>query len=163
MRRIDLSTALRPSASVACAGALLLSALAGCQAYHYTAGGTMASTDQYAYESTSWMPQTVAVVDTRTGQELLVVEVPVGQKLVMNFVSKAKLRGLIGTSNETYPETLRWDLWPRGQIFGEPMKTIDVPGPESRLIDVRLRPQPELPRSMQPAADTAPADADAGM
>lgn len=108
-------------------------------------GGAWGSEDRFTYDSTPWQPQTVAVYDTSTGQAVWSVDVPVGQRVVMKFVSPAELR------NEVYPDVLKWDVWPSSREFGNPEREVRVPSRLTRRIDVTLRPAPEAAPELPPA------------
>lgn len=123
--------------------ALAVAALAagGC----YYPGGPMWSWDQFTYESTVWQPYTITLVDTRTGQTLWTVDVPVEQQLVMRFNDGQ------GTADNITPTMMEWELMPRGRRFGGLANAMPVPGRESRRVDVTLRKTPELPPDMTAA------------
>lgn len=122
--------------------ALTLSACMG-----NTPGGPRASRDRFVYESTEWMPQTVTVRDTRTGEAIWAMDVPVGRQLIMQFRPG---RGEGGY----YPDSMEWALADRGK--GAKLQTmISVPGPTARIVEPTLRPAPEMPGAILSPEDRA--------
>lgn len=125
----------------------LMVGAAGCGSV-FKAGGDTFSNDHFTYESTTWSPKSVEVVDTRTGQTLWSLDVPVGQKVTMKFEEEH------GDRDPSFPDRMTWvvqrldgDSW-RGK------KSMLVPGSGSRLVEVSLRPVPEMPS--QTAASPEP-------
>lgn len=120
--------------------ALLLSlacstlALSGC---HYE-GGPLYSADRFTYVSREWQPWTISLIDTRTGESLWSVDVPVGQKLVVGFREGAG-------PNSFKPDMMDWGLMAHDRTFGERPNQLPVPPAGSRRIEPTLRPTPELP------------------
>jgi hypothetical protein len=98
----------------------------------------LASRDLATYPSTSWMPQTVTVVDSRTGEAIWSVDVPVGQQVVIDFNTG-------GGSDEYYPDTMRWGFFAAGTGNGKLRNKIAVPPADSRVVEPSLRPAPEMP------------------
>jgi hypothetical protein len=127
----------RSSSSVVLAvvvAAVLAGAVGGCSPWRPS--GPVGSQDEYTYYSTPHQPQTVTLLDTRSGEKLWSVEIPVGQQLSMRF------------SNEYNQEAkgqdvMRWKLFPQGQKFGRLDNRMAVPPASSRRLDVTLRPGPE--------------------
>lgn len=129
----------------------------------YFEGGPMASADRFTYVSSSWQPKTVSLIDTRLGETIWSVDVPVGQKLVIDFNSapSSELE-----QDPSRPDILQWDLMPPDQYFGSLRNKVRVPGPGARRVEMTLRPAPELPPEMasqqseavpaEPAGGTAP-------
>ncbi|MBL8991376.1 MAG: hypothetical protein JNJ48_07330 [Phycisphaerae bacterium] len=113
-------------------------------------GGPGYSGDQYCYESHSYQPWTVSIIDTRTGQTVFSMDVPVGRELVFKFYEERGDKVGVGERDPSpiYPDMMKWDLWPKGQRYGEPQKTLSVPAAEHRRIDSKLRKVPELPPEM---------------
>lgn len=119
----------------------------------YRPGGAGYSDDTFTYVSESWTPTNVSLVDTRTGQTIWSVEIPVGQQCVVRFYRGTE------PDNEVYPDTMRWQLMPAGRESGELRSIAAVPPASARRVDVSLRPAPEMPRRPEPApiAGAAPA------
>lgn len=123
--------------TVASIAVALTLALTGCA---YSPGGPGVSNDTYTYVSTTHLPQTVTVIDTRTSDQLLVVEVPVGKQLVLSFYNaddEADGRG-----------TLRWGVMEAGRSYGGLTENMEVPPASARRIDVSYRRSPEYTKPL---------------
>ena len=132
--------------------AIVLASLATLTGCAYSPGGSGVSNDTFTYVSTAHLPQTVAVVDTRSSEQILVVEIPVGNQLVLSFYNmddEADQKG-----------TLRWGVMPTGRSYGGLSNVMDVPPASSRRVDVSLRRSPEYTK---PLVQTTPADVPKGM
>lgn len=116
----------------------LLVGLAACEGVpgHYP-GGNIASIDKYVYPSTTDLPQTVTLVDTRSGQAVWSKDIPVGQQLVMRFYAA---KG----EDPTNPDRLDWQIMPIG-AGGQMNNQVFVPPSSSRRIDTAFRAPGELP------------------
>ena len=96
--------------TTALAAILLAAGALTSTACHYQ-GGPRYSADRFTYESSSWYPKTVSLIDTRTGQTVWTVDIPVGEQLVVGFSR--------GTGpNEFNTDEIVWGLMPAGQRFG---------------------------------------------
>lgn len=128
-------------------GAVLLSAsLAGCGYYE---GGNMRSLDRHVYVSTTWQPKTVNLVDTRTGETVWSMDVPVGQKLAMEFVDNERV--IDSRPHDAWlPDTMRWGLGDSKNTSMSLANEISVPPASIRRIEWTLRPVPEMPPSNGP-------------
>jgi hypothetical protein len=93
--------------------------------------------ETYAYQSDTYSPKTITVLDTSTGEKILAVDVPPGQQLNRKFESTRQ------AAEKTGKDTLRWNLRPWGDSSLEKSSTLQVPPPSSRRIDMTLRPAPE--------------------
>ena len=81
------------------------SALLGCRCE----GGIGYSGDSYTYVSRTWEPKTISVIDTRTGETIWTLELPVGKQLNLKFVT--------GTGpNEYYPDEIQWKVVDAGRV-----------------------------------------------
>jgi hypothetical protein len=142
---------------LALAAAAGLSALllgnAGCYVPGYFPGGSLASRDLYTYQSHPDYPQTITLVDTRTGEIIWTSEVPVGQQLVMRFYDES----VKDKPSPENPALMRWDTMRIGKHFGELQNVMPVPGADSRRVDVTLRRAGELPPGMAQMATRPPA------
>ncbi|QYK47224.1 MAG: hypothetical protein KF838_10585 [Phycisphaeraceae bacterium] len=122
-------------------------------------GGSMASIDKYVYQSTTDIPQTITLVDTRTGHAVWSKDVPVGQQLVMRFYADKN------DADPVNPDRLDWAMMPSGQRGGTLNNRVFVPASHSRRLDVTLRAPGEMPpmaEARQPAPiESAPAPAPA--
>lgn len=120
---------------LALAPALVAAAtLAGC----YYEGGNFASLNQFTYVSTAWEPKTITLKDTRTGQDLWSVDIPVGKQLVIDFYRDTDPHAF-------YPDTMRWGIMDDDVLTSRLDHEIRVPDRTSRRVDMELRPAPELP------------------
>lgn len=133
-------TALPLAALLTMAG---LSACAG-PGYSYRSyhdeGGSGASDDKMVYVSRPHDPKTITLIDTRTGEALWTMDVPVGRKLVIDFEP-----GKAGDTPDR-PDLMRWELMPEADILGRLDNAMPVPTADSRRIDVTLRNGPEMGR-----------------
>lgn len=124
--------------SAVAAGALVL---AGCGYYE---GGNMRSMDRHVFVSTSWQPKTVNLVDTRNGETIWSVDVPVGQKLAMEFVDNKNVVDE-RPANSWLPDTMRWGLGSAEHTSLSLSNEMSVPPASVRRIEWTLRPVPESP------------------
>ena len=112
--------------------ALSVGMLSGC----FREGGPGWAADRYTYVSRTWSPQTITVVDTRTGEEIWSIDVPVGQQLVLDFE-----RGK--DQSEYMPDDMLWRVMNAGKLFGDLTSKMPAPPSHARRVDVSLRPTPE--------------------
>ena len=117
----------------------------GCQMYvpggnPFTDGPDSATT----WESTTEVPKTVTLIDTRSGEHLFVMEIPVGQKLVIDFVTDG------GDNAVITPDLMMWEVFPSSVKYGPLSNALTVPDRWSRKIIVDLRDSGEY---AQPATD----------
>lgn len=124
---------------------------AGCvPGYH--AGGSLASRDLFTYPSEPNWPQTVKLVDHRTGAVLWSVDIPVGQQLVVRFYEDQ-------TDDPQFPAMMRWELMPLGKKFGQLDNAMPVPSRLSRRLDTYVRPYEPEGGYTGDASSPAPASA----
>jgi len=112
----------------------LISTMSGCQMY--TPGGNpfFNGPDSAAtWQSTEEFPKTVTLIDTRSGERLFVMEVPVGKKLVIDFVKDS------GDNEVLTPDLMMWEVFPSSVSYGPLSNSMTVPNGWSRRIDVTLR------------------------
>jgi hypothetical protein len=102
--------------------------------------GTGFSLDRYIYRSTSWRPQTVTVVDTRTGERIWALDVPVGQQAVVGFYKNRHQ-----ATNPTMPDELYWGLMPADEMIKGQDSRMPCPPASARRVDVTLRATTEMP------------------
>ncbi len=135
--------------SIARGGAILMTALiALCSGCEYTpgmnpgwrAGGDLASNDRYTFISTPHAPQTITIIDTRSGEIIWSRDVPVGQQLNLRFVPD------VNKDNPVRPDVMKYGVTEAGRRFARLTDSITVPAADSRRIDVELRKGPEFPR-----------------
>ncbi|MDX2116307.1 MAG: hypothetical protein SFZ24_11910 [Planctomycetota bacterium] len=128
--------------------ALAMSGMLGCGvlcAGCHSEGGSMYSADKFTYLSHEWQPWTVTLIDTRTGESLWSVDVPVGKQLVFGFREGAG-------PNQFKPDMMDWGLWEAGRSYGTRDNQLPVPPAKSRRIEPSLRPTPELPGTPLPGS-----------
>jgi len=94
------------------------------------------SADRYRYESTSYSPKTISLLDTRTGETAWSVDVPVGQAIQISFSE--------GTGpNEYRPDEIRWEMAPLDRFIVTPSNSQPCPPAYSRMIVMTERDKPE--------------------
>lgn len=127
MRRSTIAASLLAAAA----------ALGGCR----SEGGIGYSGDSYTYVSRTWEPKTISVVDTRTGETVWTLELPVGKQLNLKFVK--------GTGpNEFYPDEIQWKVVEAGNAgLANTTSRLPCPPRDARRIEWVRRPVPELPGS----------------
>lgn len=140
MRRAEKSGRSRRLAVRVLGPVVVAATLAGMQggcAAGYSAGGPLASKDQFTYESTPTMPQSISVVDTRTGETVWAMDIPVGQQLTLLFKNTGK------KANELGYDEMEWQL----NVIGAPGRTLGnamrVPPSYARRLDGTVR-EPEF-------------------
>ncbi|MCA9278318.1 MAG: hypothetical protein H6815_06635 [Phycisphaeraceae bacterium] len=120
-----------------CAGAAV--PMTGCVYSGYREGGNMISNDRHVYVSRAWEPKTVSLVDSRTGETVWTYEVPVGQKLVVQFFKGKK------DAAPQFPDIMRWGVFDDDATGGSLSNTIAVPGQDARRLEWVMRAAPEYP------------------
>jgi len=136
------TTKIITSASIALT-ATLFAFCSGCGVVPITgwsAGGNQASDDQYTYVSPAHTPQTISLIDTRTGEVIWSRDVPVKQQLSIKFYENENKK------NPSRPDIMKYGLQAAGSRWGRLTDSITVPPPDARRIDVALRTGPEFPR-----------------
>ncbi len=129
--RRPIRRALVRTALAAC----LTAGFAGCSSYD---GGLPYSADSFTYNSTPWRPYTVSLIDTRTGETLWLVDIPVEHTLKCAFKS--------GSGPNSYkPDMMRWSIAPTDRSMSRSRNTLPVPSSAARRLDVSIRPVPEFP------------------
>ena len=111
--------------------------LAGCYSpgggwFPYTGGAT-------TYSSTETRPTTVTIVDTRTGEAIFAMDIPVGRQLTIDFDEGS------GDDPIDAPDLMRYELFVIGTTYGGLDNSMTVPNANCRRIDVTFRPAPEAP------------------
>lgn len=104
----------------------------------YRPGGSMMSLDRFTYESTVYEPKTLTLIDTRTSEVLWTMEVPVGQRVTVEFYEN-KSKGY-----PDYPDVMRWELQKATATDSVLRSQISVPDRWSRRLDMTLRAAPEF-------------------
>jgi len=113
-------------------------------------GGTHASIDKFVYPSTSELPQTVAIVDTRTGETVWSKDIPVGRQLVIRFYAER-------SDDPAFPDRMDWQLMQQRQGGATLSNHVYVPPANARRIETSFRAPGEMPDAA--AAESAPASA----
>jgi hypothetical protein len=130
----NLAMPIRPLRCLA-ASALLTAGLGGC---YSPSGGAWARTGgAYTYHSTESQPKTVVVMDLRTDEVIFSIDIPAGRQLTMDFLADE------GDDPVYSPDLMRYEVFPIRTGNGKLTNAMSVPGPESRRIDISLRPGPE--------------------
>lgn len=99
--------------------------------------GGCASPETYRFRSTTNLPQSVTLLDTRTGESVWSQEVPVGRQLNVSF------RRNPNTADSQGWDELRWSISDIGASLTGNSSTIMVPPPSERRLEVDFRPTPE--------------------
>jgi hypothetical protein len=115
----------------------------------YTPGGnpfTNSPTSAATWVSNEEFPKTVTLVDTRSGEHLFVMVIPVGKKLVIEFVKD-------GGDNMVFtPDLMTWQIFPHNVQYGPLSNSLTVPNRWSRRLDVTIRPSSEYANPMSDRA-----------
>ncbi len=112
-------------------------------------GGRGYSSDSYTYISRTWSPKTVTLTDTRTGETLWSVDLPVGKQMTVGFRK--------GTGpNEYKPDMMYWGLTEPGRVGRVQKNWIPVPPNHGRKIELTLRDAPESPGVTMPGSPFEP-------
>lgn len=99
--------------------------------------GACSSTERIAYKSDTWSPKTVTLLDTRTGESVITIDVPVGKQLNLWFQKSAQ------TAENEGSDSLHYSIRPMGDSGTTPGTVLTVPPPSARRLDVTLRKTPE--------------------
>lgn len=128
---------------------IAMASLGGCISAD-NALGLQSSGRPETYLSTPGVPQSIAVVDTRTGETVWAMDIPVGQQLTLHFRDVGK------RSNELGYDEMEWQL----NAIGSPSRTLSnamrVPPAYARRIDGSVR-QPEFGPVVSDASRPQPA------
>ncbi|MDP7008245.1 MAG: hypothetical protein QGI78_01595 [Phycisphaerales bacterium] len=123
---------------------LVLSIFSSCKMYAPGGNAFFNAPDSAAtWESTEEFPKTITIIDTRSGEEVFVMEIPVGKQLVVDFESDG------GDDPVETPDLMRWAIFPNGTGWGALNNAMTVPNRWSRRLDVTIRdsseyaPEPE--------------------
>ncbi len=94
------------------------------------------------YQSTVEFPKTVTIIDTRSGEQIFVMEIPVGKKLVIDFIEDE------GDNSVLTPDLMQWEVFPHDVSYGPLSSSITVPNRWSRRLDVTVRESSEYANPM---------------
>ena len=118
----------------ACMLMIALAATTAMTACHSPSGGFMSHTGgSHTYVSTERMQKTITVIDTRSGEPVFSIDIPVGKQLTMDFDEG------MGDDPVNTPDLLRYEIWDAGTRFGRLRNSITVPNASSRIIEVQVR------------------------
>ncbi len=106
---------------------LLGSVLGGCQ-----------EGEKYLYKSTPHVPETVTLINTTTGEQVWSYDIPAGQELTKGFMNRES------RTNELGYDEMTWTVGKSGDTTPPPTNKMRVPPPDSRRMDITVRPGPEL-------------------
>lgn len=137
-----MPTSVNTIRRLSCISLLAASAAAtisGCVYTGYREGGNMVSNDRHVYVSRTWEPKTVSLVDSRSGETVWTYEVPVGEKLVVQFFKGKK------DAAPQFPDIMRWGVVDDEATGGSLSNTIAVPGSDARRLEWTMRQVPEYP------------------
>ncbi len=95
------------------------------------------SPERVSYRSETWSPKTITVLDTRTGESVVTIDVPVGKQANLWFKKDRNRAESDGSDELTYA------IRPWGDNVTIPGTTLTVPPPSARRIDMTLRKVPE--------------------
>lgn len=120
----------------ACFAAGVAVLMTGCGA-SYKPGGDGFARDAFTYPSTSHVPLTVQLRDTRTSEILWSYEIPPDRELVVHFYKGRN------ADNLELPDEMRWEEWELGRTSGGLENKMPVPSENYRRMDVYVRkPEP---------------------
>jgi len=104
------------------------------------------------FQSTAAVPKTVAIVDTRTGEAVFELDIPLGKQLSIEFFKYS-------TSGERDgpPNYMKYTVHALGRTIGSLDETVDLPAAWNRRLDVFMR-SPEDYTPMDPTRTVEPLD-----
>jgi hypothetical protein len=108
--------------------------LTGCQMYKPGGNAFFNGPDSAAtWLSTEEFPKTVTLIDTRSGERLFVMEIPVGKKLVIDFIEGS------GDNPAITPDLMMWEVFASDVGYGPLSNSMTVPNGWSRRLDMTIR------------------------
>jgi hypothetical protein len=137
-------------ATIALAASAMLSS--GCEGIpgNYP-GGSQASIDRFTYTSTTDLPQSVSLIDTRSGQTVWSKDIPVGRQLVLRFTPVESRWEL------TEPDRMNWAIMEIGRFGTDALsEELWVPPANARRLDISYRAPGELPPPPVEVQDAPP-------
>lgn len=141
------------SAGFALLASLAATAFLGCEGVPGNfPGGTHASIDKFVYQSTSELPQTVTIVDTRSGQAVWSKDIPVGRQLVIRFYAEK-------SDDPANPDRMDWQLMQMRQGGTDLSNHVFVPPANARRIETAFRARGEMPPVATADVPTPPPEA----
>ena len=127
---------------------------AGCS-FHKPGGTLFRGTgDTTTIESTERVQKSVTLVDIRSGEVLVSIDVPIGKQLTWDIVPG------MGKDPVETPDLMRWQIWEVGTRTGSMQNALSVPNASSMRVDIDIRqdvayaegPTQLTPRSDRPVA-----------
>ena len=100
-------------------------------------GGPQRSIDMFTYESTTYLAQTVTLIDTRDDAELWSVDVPVGHRLSLRFYDNPT------ADDATMTDEMKWVVTESKNGPRAMKNRIPAPPSWARRLDVSYRDAPE--------------------
>jgi hypothetical protein len=110
------------------------------------------------FQSTAAVPKTVAIVDTRTGETVFELDIPLGKQLSIEFFKYRTSRN-DGPSRKDGgpPNYMKYTVHALGRTTGFLDETVDLPAAWNRRLDVFMR-SPEDYTPMDPTRTVEPLD-----
>lgn len=96
------------------------------------------SGEAHTYYSTETAPKSVRLLDTRSGEVLFSIDIPVGRQLTLDFVEGD------GDDPVYTPDLMRYELFKIGTTLGRLRSSLSVPPANARRLDVQMRQGPEF-------------------
>lgn len=102
------------------------------------------------WDSTAALPKTVVIVDTRTGENVFEINIPMGQQLSVQFFEHKDPQ-----EHPKAPDIMKYTLHPLGRWVGYLDQSVPVPHSWNRRVDVFLQSQ-EAYTAPDPARKVVP-------
>ena len=102
------------------------------------------------WDSTAALPKTVVIVDTRTGENVFEINIPMGQQLSVQFFEHKDPQ-----EHPEAPDIMKYTLHPLGRWVGHLEQSVLVPHAWNRRVDVFLQSQ-EAYTAPDPARKVVP-------
>lgn len=116
------------------AAAVSLAAGAGCG---YRPGGQGWKGSSETWRSTEFLPATLTLVDTRSGEEVWTQDIPVGYQMVTRFIDGG------GPDRIERPDRLEYQIFQNGTRYGKLRSAVAVPPANCRRWELTYREAPE--------------------
>lgn len=102
------------------------------------------------WDSTAALPKTVVIVDTRTGENVFEINIPMGQQLSVQFFEHKDPQ-----KHPEAPDIMKYTLHPLGRWVGVLSQSVPVPHAWNRRVDVFLQSQ-EAYTAPDPSREVVP-------
>lgn len=136
MSRCSIHASLTRFTFLSLGVAALLVAGASCG---YRSGGQGWKGSSETFKSTEFLPATLTLVDTRTGEEIWTQDIPVGYQIVTRFI-----KGGGGTDRVNRPDRLEYQVFEIGSKYGKLRSAVAVPSAGVRRWEIAYREAPEF-------------------